>query len=554
MKKNDTNYCESLIVKVDPNNGWNCHELDNGYILYKGFSILWEKVIENITVILSSNTCKNDIIDILKTTFGHFSIIIKSNNFLLAAVDNIRSIPLYYMDNKEVRFVTDNYRYFEDFCGEKLVSLPNCETEILMSGYSSFQDTLYKNIKTFLPGQIFYSHYKSGSFETNTNNYQAWLSKSDSSLELMYSRFNSILLEVMADTIKSLNGRQVVIPLSGGYDSRIIASTLKMLGCKNVVCFTYGMPNNSEAVIAKEVARKLEYKWIFVELDIRGQRTFYKSNEFFEYLSYVDTIDAVPYYQGIYAVKFLKENKLIDDDAIFINGNGGDFITGGHASIFSDGCGGSAMNKRIIDKVVDKHYSLWGNLKTSENKNLVAKKLIKEHASFSKRYPIKFDVCDFIYYYEFISRQSKYVVQGQKVFEFYGYDWITPLWDQRLVDFWSSVPNKYKYDQILYKNTIKFYNYSGVWGQDFSVNRHKVTPYIFRNLRYLTKVLVLLFSNGSQEIWQRVDRTFFLYYYDITRMMCSVSYIKVVTSLFKYPRHSVSFDAVRYLSFHKKNN
>ena len=320
MKKNDTNYCESLIVKVDPNNGWNCHELDNGYILYKGFSILWEKVIENITVILSSNTCKNDIIDILKTTFGHFSIIIKSNNFLLAAVDNIRSIPLYYMDNKEVRFVTDNYRYFEDFCGEKLVSLPNCETEILMSGYSSFQDTLYKNIKTFLPGQIFYSHYKSGSFETNTNNYQAWLSKSDSSLELMYSRFNSILLEVMADTIKSLNGRQVVIPLSGGYDSRIIASTLKMLGCKNVVCFTYGMPNNSEAVIAKDVARKLEYKWIFVELDIRGQRTFYKSNEFFEYLSYVDTIDAVPYYQGIYAVKFLKENKLIDDDAIFING------------------------------------------------------------------------------------------------------------------------------------------------------------------------------------------------------------------------------------------
>jgi len=37
-------------------------------------------------------------------------------------------------------------------------------------------------------------------------------------------------------------------------------------------------------------------------------------------------------------------------------------------------------------------------------------------------------------------------------------------------------------------------------------------------------------------------------------MYCSVPYWKIVFSLFKYPRHSVSFDTKRYLSRYKNTD
>ena len=40
---------------------------------------------------------------------------------------------------------------------------------------------------------------------------------------------------------KSCEGKQIAIPLSGGYDSRLIASGLHKIGFKNVICFSYGL-------------------------------------------------------------------------------------------------------------------------------------------------------------------------------------------------------------------------------------------------------------------------------------------------------------------------
>ena len=440
--------------------------------------------------------------------------------------------------------------------GEKFSISNSSKLQILMSGYTLFEDTLYTKIKSFIPGQIFL-HHRNNVLIYNINNYQAWFgadSNEYKSLELMSSKFNNVILEVMREIINSINNRQIVIPLSGGYDSRLIASILRHYNYENVICFTYGMRDNFEAISAKKIANDLGYKWIFVDLNIKEQADFYQSDDFFSYLEYADVPNAVPYYQGLYSVKCLKEAKLIDNNAVFINGNSGDFITGGHITQLYQYCNKNHLCKNIFDTIINKYYSLWGYMKTPNNISEITKKIDNSYSFLKDSYGADINVCDFIYYYEFINRQSKYVIQGQRVFEYYEYEWRLPLWDSKMIEFWASIPNKYKNEQFLYKSTIEKYNYSNVWNKSDQINKYHISSYLVKYTRRFFKFIVTILTIGNHKIWDRVDRTFFLYFYDITRMLCSVPYWKVVLSLFKYPRHNVSFDAKKYLSDHEKSS
>jgi len=555
-KYNSTANIEAKVV-VNINNGWSEHQLKNGYILYKGnFSSYEHELNDFLTLFKDGAVREGDIIDHIDRIRGNFSIIIKMDDCIVASVDRIRSTPLYFIDEGEVIFITDDINFFKKN-GHELIISNNSRLSILMSGYTLFEDTLYAGVKSFSPGQILFCC--SGSVNSrNINNFQTWFNSNNEartkSLDLMCSEFNSVILEVMSNTIKSLEGRQVVVPLSGGYDSRLIVSLLKHYNYENVICFTYGMVDNFEAISAKKIADKLGYKWVFIDLNIKEQRYFYKSDEFSSYLKYADTIDSTPYYQGLFAVKYLKEKKIVDFNAVFINGNTGDFITGGHISDYYQYCNSDTIDSKVYSKIIDKYYSLWGYLKTPSNKSKIINKIKSSHKYLENKYDADINICDFIYYYEFVNRQSKYVIQGQKIFEYYGYEWRMPLWDSKMIEFWSSVPNNYKNEQFLYKKTIEKYNYSNIWDKEYEINKYRISSPLIRHTRRFFKLLVFILTSGSYKKWDRIDRSIFYYFYDITRMLCSVSYWRVVFSIFKYPRHNVAFDAERYVSYHEKSS
>jgi asparagine synthase (glutamine-hydrolysing) len=552
---NNFTFKGELKLTVNRDNKWLCHKINNGYILYKGDLLSWGLRLDDLAIFFNDSTIDNSsITEYISNIRGNFSLIVNTSYRTIVAVDCIRSNPLYYLLNDGLLTVTDDIFFLQKEIGRKLSISDSSKLQILMSGYTLFEDTLYTEVKSFIPGQVLLYHRNDISAH-NTNDYQTWFNSESSqfeSLDFLRSNFNDVILEVMSETISSLNNRQVVIPLSGGYDSRIIASILRHYNYNNVVCFTYGMNDNFEAISAKKLANDLGYKWFFIDLNIKDQSRFYQSDDFSVYLEYADTIDSVSYYQGLYAVKYLKEKKLIDDDAIFINGNSGDFITGGHISKLYKYCNKSYFCKNIFDIIIDKYYSLWGHMKTSENVNSITSKIENNYKHLKDSYNTDIKICDFAYYYEFINRQSKYVIQGQKTFEYYGYDWRMPLWDSKMIVFWSTVPNNYKNKQFLYKSTIKRYNYSNAWNESHQINKYKISSPIVGFTRRFFKLIVVILTGGNYKIWDKVDRVFFLYFYDITRMLCSVPYWKVVISFFKGPRHNVSFDVEKYISHHEK--
>src|SRR5690606_7417167 len=106
-------------------------------------------------------------------------------------------------------------------------------------------------------------------------------------------------------------------------------SLLKNAGYEKVICFTYGRPNR-ESELSQMVAEKLGYQWIFVDyrkIDIKG---YLHDPVFQDYYRYAGNNYTMPYLQEYFAVKYLKDNKLVPDDSVFIPGHGGDFLAGGH--------------------------------------------------------------------------------------------------------------------------------------------------------------------------------------------------------------------------------
>jgi len=362
---NNFTFKGELKLTVNHDNKWLCHKINNGYILYKGDFLSWGLRLDDLAIFFNDSTIDNSsITEYISNIRGNFSLIVNTSYRTIVAVDCIRSNPLYYLLNDGLLTVTDDIYFLQKEIGRKLSISDFSKLQILMSGYTLFEDTLYTEVKSFIPGQVLL-YYRNDISAHNTNDYQTWFnSESDQfeSLDFLRSNFNDVILEVMSETISSLNNRQVVIPLSGGYDSRIIASILRHYNYNNVVCFTYGMNDNFEAISAKKLANDLGYKWFFIDLNIKDQSRFYQSDDFSAYLEYADTIDSVSYYQGLYAVKYLKEKKIIDDNAIFINGNSGDFITGGHISKLYKYCNKSYFCKNIFDIIINKYYSLWGHI------------------------------------------------------------------------------------------------------------------------------------------------------------------------------------------------
>src|SRR5262249_24277154 len=130
--------------------------------------------------------------------------------------------------------------------------------------------------------------------------------------------------------VGSLQGRPVMLPLSGGLDSRLIAAGLHRKGYRDVICFAYGRAGKFEAQQSREVAERLDYQWHFVPYAPRKTRDFARSASYAEHLAFADTAAAVPFLHDLAAIHDLAGRGLIPKDAIFINGQSGDFITGNH--------------------------------------------------------------------------------------------------------------------------------------------------------------------------------------------------------------------------------
>ena len=342
----------------------------------------------------------------------------------------------------------------------------------------------------------------------------------------------------LKNLVKKANGRNIAIPLSAGLDSRLIASGLKNIGYTKVKCFSYGLKNNFESRASKKIAKNLGFKWKFVEFNYKKMAIFFQSSHFKKLFMETNDGCATTGMQDAYAIKILLEDKFLLKNDLIVNGNSGDFISGGHIPNIAKNWNLEKKSK-ILDLIFDthynKHYALWLKLLNPRNKNIIKNELANQIESIpiSNNKILPQGILEFI---EFENRQSKYVINFQRVYDFYKLSWTLPLWDKNFISFWSTVPPEFKINQKLYKEVLYELNMGKVWTKNYEF-KEIISPLWARGLRFFFKIFFVLLGKNN---WHKFDNKYLSYWTDNLCGQTIIPYNKIIKNK-NGARHFISW-------------
>jgi len=538
----------TATIAIEAEFGWRCHRAPGVTLWLKGW--IDRLAAPELAARLASAAPSPDRLGtLLRETNGHFAIAAVGNGWALAAVDWVRSIPLAAARVDGEWVVDDQPNSLRKRMGLGAGAIdPDAALALGMAGYTIDTASLYRGLEVLGPGEMMVfdaAHASRHRYFT----YRPWRVCSIDAAAAERALAETTL-GVMERTLASLGGRTLVVPLSAGLDSRLIASAARHLGYKNVHCYAYGRAGNFEAEASRAIAEKLGYPWRFVPTTISTQRKFFARETYRRYLDFADSCASVPFVQDMAPLEALKAEGFVPDDAVLANGNSGDYISGLHivpALRQPPPATLSAEERwiRITDALYDKHFALWRALRNPARRERITRLL---RASIERAGGALGDPAadhGLYEYAEFQDRQCKYVIAGQRIYEFLGHEWRLPLWENAYLRFWEGTPLSLKANQALYVRTLQNADWGGVWSR-IPVNRKTIRPNWIRPLRAAVKALHAPFG---AERWHRTERRFFQYWMDPTCNTASVPYQTAMCDR-RGARHAIAWLTEQYLARH----
>lgn len=408
-----------------------------GDMIYRG-EIALDFMIKEIV-----NKSDEEIKIFLNELDGTFAFYIESSEKVYFGVDRVRSMPLFYTYTNGVLYVGDD--------AEKITQ-KNCPIQVNELSIEEFNDsqilvignkTLIKDLFQVRAAEIVIYN-KSDKLLSNVNyyNWDEMFREYAVDEKQLRNGFDKVYYELGKEIVALLNGRTAVIPLSGGADSRMIVKMLRNQSYEKVICFSYGRKGNKEAKISEKVAKMYGYPWHFVEYKNKAIREQRKSNELKDYMRMASGFSSLPHVQDYYAVRVLKENKIIPEDSVFIPGHG-EPLTGCHLKemyLHKNVALQEALNSML-------EYCCYGNKEKYVN-NLKEEYLIHEEMNGLQYASKEFQI-------DITERQAKFINNSVRVYEFWGYEWLMPLWSKKLFDYWKLVPPDIRYGRGFYYSMVK---------------------------------------------------------------------------------------------------
>lgn len=396
---------------------------------------------------------------------GFYAIIHTVGKRTYVAVDRARSIALFYglNGNSGAVYISDD----ADWVRERIGAVPGeydpfNEIEFLLAGFVTGPETLYPDIYQLQAGELLVAGPKGVETDRHYRYYPQIDRQTESEAELL-ERFDDLAHTVFERLIEVADGRQIVVPLSGGYDSRLVVTMLTKLGYENVVAISWGTSWDTDHQVSERIADELGIAWEYVEYTNDRWHEWFHSDERERYYDYSFNYAALPGLVNMTwpAVWELKRSGAIHDDAVFVPGHTAASMSEGVLdSVVTDD---EVSEQQVITHLRDRFYRYWDYDSDALDRMLYNR--IRDRIEPTGR-ELRDPVTAAAAYesWDWQEREGKFIHADLHVYDYWGYDWWMPFWDNDYIDFWEGLSLDFRHEKALHKKYAEklYMNEAGV--------------------------------------------------------------------------------------------
>lgn len=381
---------------------------------------------------------------------GFFAVVHRTDDGVVAAVDRHQTHPLFYGWDDETCHISDDADRIRDRLGPQSRE-PLAEAEFLLTGYVTGGETLYPDIRQLQAGELVTA---GGADDIEPERYYRYQPDGDSDLDrdAILDRLDEELTAAFERLIEFADGRTIVVPLSGGHDSRLVVLMLDKMGYDDVLAFSYGKSWDPETKVSERIAEEIGVEWTQVEYTNDRWHDWFHSETREEYYDEAFNYGALPGLTNLAwpAVWELVRSGRVPEDAVFVPGHTAvspsehfpDEILEGHR----------IGEHRVTQFLKGANYKLW-DWDDDAFDAVLDERIMREVETDEFAAPEDAARGSAEWYWQ--ERQAKFINGDLQVYDFFDRDWWMPLWDNEFTEFWQSVPLELREDKAIYKEYVE---------------------------------------------------------------------------------------------------
>ena len=248
--------------------------------------------------------------------------------------------------------------------------------------------------------------------------------------------------------LESCNGRRIIVPLSAGYDSRLILCMLRKAQYDNVLCYSVGKRNGGEQQVAEDVAQRLEYPFVHINFENKEYVMQQVGSEAFErYVNYVGGLTNFLWLFEYNALLYLEKKGLAQQGDIYMPGHLGDYLGGSKLSLIDLS---ETMTSREIASRFMCYQAEYLHLLSVRERRQVTLQLASFYDSLGDEYTPLSRINQFIASIRILPN----INNSARAAQFLGYQVVLPFWDTTLIDWFKRMPIAYLKGKHLYNETL----------------------------------------------------------------------------------------------------
>jgi len=385
---------------------------------------------------ISETDNADDLKRLLSRANGFFSVIHENENNVHVAVDHVRSWPVFYGVTDDV-YVSDSAEWIHKVGGRRGYD-PVAGTELLFACFVSGGGTLSRDVRQVRAGELVTIDVDRSTPSVREERYFTY-TPVESSSGINKDELDEVLVETIERLIEYVDGRTILLGLSRGYDSRLIALMLRRLGHDNTVAYTTrtASADRQEMRAAKEVADDLGFEHIEVTSDPSDYQNFEGSKQM-KLIEDIGYLSEYPHINKVVLRDKLEEAGIDPDSVVHVLGHtvlgAGTFlpewVTNRHA----------LQRNELLDLMWDLHYRNWETMGEHQWRPLFEARMMKQLSNNLFRTgdvePTPDAIAGFEQWY-WQERLPKYII-ARREYEYLGFDIWYPLLDRALYSLFGS--------------------------------------------------------------------------------------------------------------------